>query len=98
MFIQHLIKQSDVPGSGLRPVQSAGATLASVGGEVRRDLLLMAPQYAPSLRSCLGPMLLVLQLGFILIYAFYIEIESNVKVYGITFSNLYPGEFERGVG
>ncbi|XP_033979112.1 rh blood group, D antigen [Trematomus bernacchii] len=53
----------------------------------------MAPQYAPSLRSCLGPMLLVLQLGFILIYAFYIEIESNVKVYGITFSNLYP-EFQ----
>ncbi|KAK1893482.1 Ammonium transporter Rh type A [Dissostichus eleginoides] len=53
----------------------------------------MAPQYAPSLRSCLAPMLLVLQLGFILIYAFYIEIESNVKVYGITFSNLYP-EFQ----
>lgn len=58
----------------------------------------MAPQYALSLRSRLAPMLLVLQLGFILIYAFYIEIESNVKVYGITFSNLYPGEFERGVG
>ncbi|XP_033967835.1 rh blood group, D antigen [Pseudochaenichthys georgianus] len=53
----------------------------------------MAPQYAPSLRSRLDPMLLVLQLGFILIYAFYIEIESNVKVYGITFSNLYP-EFQ----
>ncbi|KAK5885997.1 hypothetical protein CesoFtcFv8_017078 [Champsocephalus esox] len=50
----------------------------------------MAPQYAPSLRSRLVPMLLVLQLGFILIYAFYIEIESNIKVYGITFSNMYP--------
>ncbi|KAK5857139.1 hypothetical protein PBY51_010404 [Eleginops maclovinus] len=53
----------------------------------------MAPQYAPSLRSRLAPMLLVLQIGFILIYAFYIEIESNVNVYGITFSNFYA-EFQ----
>ncbi|KAM7376485.1 hypothetical protein PAMP_006216 [Pampus punctatissimus] len=53
----------------------------------------MAPQYAPSLRSRLAPFLLFLQIGFIIIYAFYIEIENNVKIDGITFSNFYP-EFQ----
>ncbi|XP_070776272.1 rh blood group, D antigen [Enoplosus armatus] len=53
----------------------------------------MAPQYAPSLRSRLAPLLLFLQLGFIAIYAFYIEIESNVKIDGITFSNFFS-EFQ----
>ncbi|XP_045919016.1 rh blood group, D antigen [Micropterus dolomieu] len=53
----------------------------------------MGPQYAPSLRSRLTPLLLFLQIGFIAIYAFYIEIESNVKVDGITFSSFYP-EFQ----
>lgn len=53
----------------------------------------MAPQYAPSLRSRLAPLLLFLQIGFIVIYAFYTEIETNVKVDGITFSNFYP-EFQ----
>ncbi|XP_069580135.1 rh blood group, D antigen [Brachyistius frenatus] len=53
----------------------------------------MAPQYAPSLRSCLAPLLLFLQTGFIIIYAFYIQIESDVKVDGTNFSNFYP-EFQ----
>ncbi|XP_044023848.1 rh blood group, D antigen [Siniperca chuatsi] len=53
----------------------------------------MAPKYAPSLRSRLASLLLFLQIGFIAIYAFYGEIESNVKVDGITFSNVYP-EFQ----
>ncbi|XP_054651815.1 rh blood group, D antigen [Dunckerocampus dactyliophorus] len=48
----------------------------------------MAPQYAPSLRSCLAPLLLFLQIGFIAICYFYVEIENNVN--GITFSSLYP--------
>ncbi|XP_061824527.2 rh blood group, D antigen [Nerophis lumbriciformis] len=47
----------------------------------------MAPQYAPSLRSRLAPLLLFLQIGFIVIYYFYVEIENNVN--GITFRNLY---------
>ncbi|XP_039642178.1 rh blood group, D antigen isoform X1 [Perca fluviatilis] len=53
----------------------------------------MAPQYAPSLRSRLAPLLLFVQIGFIFIYAFYIEIESHVKEDGITFSNFYA-EFQ----
>ncbi|XP_074516524.1 rh blood group, D antigen [Sebastes fasciatus] len=53
----------------------------------------MAPQYAPSLRSRLAPLLIFLQTGFIVIYAFYVEIESNAKADGITFSNFYP-EFQ----
>ncbi|XP_042356975.1 rh blood group, D antigen isoform X2 [Plectropomus leopardus] len=53
----------------------------------------MAPQYAPSLRSRLAPVLLFLQTGFIVIYAFYTEIESNVKVDGTAFRNFYP-EFQ----
>ncbi|XP_075883682.1 rh blood group, D antigen [Nelusetta ayraudi] len=48
----------------------------------------MAPQYAPSLRSRLPPLLLFLQLGFIIIYAFYIEIDGTLG--GITFNTLYP--------
>ncbi|XP_018553295.1 rh blood group, D antigen isoform X1 [Lates calcarifer] len=52
--------------------------------------IFMAPRYAPSLRSRLAPLLLFLQLGFIVIYAFYTEIQSGVKVDGKTLSNIYP--------
>lgn len=52
----------------------------------------MAPQYAPSLRSCVAPLLLLLQIGFIVIYAFYAEIESNKKSDGESFRHLYSGE------
>uniref|UniRef100_A0AAQ6A9H4 Ammonium transporter AmtB-like domain-containing protein n=1 Tax=Amphiprion ocellaris TaxID=80972 RepID=A0AAQ6A9H4_AMPOC len=53
----------------------------------------MAPQYAPSLRSRLAPLLLFLQTAFIIIYAFFVEVDSNVKVDGETFSNFYA-EFQ----
>ncbi|XP_059209945.1 rh blood group, D antigen [Centropristis striata] len=53
----------------------------------------MAPQYAPSLRSRLAPLLVFLQTGFIIVFAFYIEIESNVKVDGVAFSSFYS-EFQ----
>ncbi|XP_023255667.1 ammonium transporter Rh type A-like [Seriola lalandi dorsalis] len=53
----------------------------------------MAPRYTPSLRSRLAPMLLFLQLGFIVIFAFYTEIQSRGNDYGKTFSNIYP-EFQ----
>ncbi|XP_019940092.2 rh blood group, D antigen [Paralichthys olivaceus] len=53
----------------------------------------MAPQYAPSLRSRLAPLLLLLQLAFIVIYAFYTEIQVHGKPHGDTFSNIYP-EFQ----
>lgn len=54
----------------------------------------MAPRYAPSLRSRLAPLLLFLQLGFIVIYALYVEIDASLG--GITFKNLYPGECSVG--
>nr|XP_020464282.1 ammonium transporter Rh type C-like isoform X1 [Monopterus albus] len=47
----------------------------------------MAPKYAPSLRSCLAPLLLFLQTGFIVIYAFNFEIKD--KVDGNTLSNFF---------
>uniref|UniRef100_A0A3Q3VVS0 Ammonium transporter AmtB-like domain-containing protein n=1 Tax=Mola mola TaxID=94237 RepID=A0A3Q3VVS0_MOLML len=53
----------------------------------------MAPRYAPSLRSRLAPLLLFLQIGFIVIYAFCIKIESNSRVDEATFRNFYP-EFQ----
>ncbi|KAM3871488.1 rh blood group, D antigen [Diretmus argenteus] len=53
----------------------------------------MAPQYAPSLRSLLPPLIFFLQAGFIVIYAFYVELEQNVKTDGNTFNNLYS-EFQ----
>uniref|UniRef100_A0A3B4ZKU3 Ammonium transporter Rh type C-like n=1 Tax=Stegastes partitus TaxID=144197 RepID=A0A3B4ZKU3_9TELE len=53
----------------------------------------MAPKYAPSLRSRLAPLLLFLQAGFITIYAFFVEVDSSVKVNEKTFSNFYP-EFQ----
>lgn len=61
----------------------------------------MPPQYAPSLRSRLAPLLLFLQTGFIIIFAFYTEIERNGNA--DDFSKRYPGEFyfcelERGGG
>ncbi|KAL1006100.1 hypothetical protein UPYG_G00067870 [Umbra pygmaea] len=37
----------------------------------------MAPQYAPSMRSRLAPLLLFLQMGFILVYFFYVDIERH---------------------
>ncbi|XP_026162971.1 rh blood group, D antigen [Mastacembelus armatus] len=52
----------------------------------------MAPQYAPSLRSRLAPLLLFLQTGFIVIYAFYTEIDRNIKN-GIKLLDIYP-EFQ----
>lgn len=53
----------------------------------------MAPQYAPSLRFRLAPLLLFLQTGFIVIYAFCVEIGTNGDRGGITLSNFYP-EFQ----
>ncbi|XP_070698504.1 rh blood group, D antigen [Pempheris klunzingeri] len=53
----------------------------------------MAPQYAPSLRSRLAPLLLSLEIGFIIICALCFEIESNVNAHGTAFSSLYP-EFQ----
>ncbi|XP_004082443.1 RH-like protein isoform X2 [Oryzias latipes] len=53
----------------------------------------MAPRYAPSLRSRLGPLLLFLQTGFILIYAFYFEIQDNVVVDEAIFRDAYA-EFQ----
>ncbi|CAN9502323.1 unnamed protein product [Ophioblennius macclurei] len=52
----------------------------------------MAPKYAPSLRSRLAPLLLVLQTGFIVIYALYTEIDSN-PTNGKEFRDFYP-EFQ----
>lgn len=72
----------------LHPRQSGGGLHASVG---RSGTSPMAPQYAPSLRSRLAPLLLILQIGLIVIYAFYTEIETNSNIGGITFSNFYPG-------
>lgn len=60
-----------------------------------RHLDEMAPRYAPSLRSRLVPLLLILQLGFVVVYALYIEIDASLG--GITFNNFYPGEC-RGSG
>ncbi|XP_049595681.1 rh blood group, D antigen [Syngnathus scovelli] len=48
----------------------------------------MAPKYAPSLRSRLAPFLLFLQIGFIAVYYFYVEVENNGN--GIIFKNFYP--------
>ncbi|KAM9708291.1 ammonium transporter Rh type C-like [Menidia menidia] len=42
----------------------------------------MAPQYAPNLRSLLGPVLLFLQTAFILIAAFCLEINNNETLDG----------------
>ncbi|XP_054469310.1 rh blood group, D antigen [Anoplopoma fimbria] len=53
----------------------------------------MAPQYAPSLRSRLAPLLIFLQTGFIVIFALYVEIDSSTKADGTTFSSFYP-EFQ----
>ncbi|XP_041828848.1 rh blood group, D antigen [Melanotaenia boesemani] len=53
----------------------------------------MAPQYAPSLRSRLAPLLLFLQTGFIIIFAFYCELDSYGTKDGKTFSDFYA-EFQ----
>ncbi|XP_029350038.1 rh blood group, D antigen [Echeneis naucrates] len=53
----------------------------------------MAPRYAPSLRSRLAPLVLLLQIGFIVVFAFYAEIQSRENPDGKTFSKIYP-EFQ----
>lgn len=53
----------------------------------------MAPQYAPSLRSLLAPLLLILQTGFIIIAAFYFENNETNKIQRQAFLNFYPGKF-----
>ncbi|KAM6913173.1 rh blood group, D antigen [Xenentodon cancila] len=53
----------------------------------------MAPKYAPSLRSRLAPLLLFVQTGFIIISAFFLEIENNINVKKDYFNNFYP-EFQ----
>ncbi|XP_061598922.1 rh blood group, D antigen isoform X2 [Cololabis saira] len=50
----------------------------------------MAPKYAPSLRSRLAPLLLFLQTGFIIISAFFFEIENNINLKKDYFINVYP--------
>ncbi|XP_058472286.1 rh blood group, D antigen [Solea solea] len=50
----------------------------------------MAPRYAPSLRSCLAPTLLLLQLAFIVIFYFKTEIQIHVRAHGDSFSDVYP--------
>ncbi|XP_075993885.1 rh blood group, D antigen [Genypterus blacodes] len=49
----------------------------------------MAPQYAPSLRSRVAPLLLLLQSGFIVLFAFFTEIDHNGKTDTAEFRNLY---------
>nr|XP_029135390.1 ammonium transporter Rh type A-like isoform X1 [Labrus bergylta] len=76
---------------GSCPVKSARGTKTCVS--LKNTVLgasTMAPWYAPSLRSRLAPLLLFLQMGFIFIYGFCTEVESNVSVDGITFRNFYP--------
>ncbi|KAJ7989010.1 hypothetical protein DPEC_G00315110 [Dallia pectoralis] len=53
----------------------------------------MAPQYAPSLRSRLPPLLLLLQAGFIVIYFFKVDIQQNVEKNQQAFRNDYS-EFQ----
>ncbi|KAK2826300.1 hypothetical protein Q5P01_020514 [Channa striata] len=48
----------------------------------------MAPQYAPSLRARVAPLLFALQIGFIVIFAFYTEIDSK-NVHVTNFSHFY---------
>lgn len=70
--------------------KSARAAHASFCREVAQG---MAPQYAPSLRSRLAPLLLLLQTGFIVIYAFYVEIETHSFNTDFT-SNFYASKYE----
>lgn len=53
----------------------------------------MAPQYAPSLRSRLAPLLLILQTGFIIIAALCFENKETNKPDRKSFFHFYPGEF-----
>ncbi|XP_020775046.1 rh blood group, D antigen [Boleophthalmus pectinirostris] len=54
----------------------------------------MAPQYAPSLRFRLAPILLLIQIFFIAIFACYFEIDSQIKARdGTAFNTFYP-EFQ----
>uniref|UniRef100_A0A3Q4MLH0 Rh blood group, D antigen n=1 Tax=Neolamprologus brichardi TaxID=32507 RepID=A0A3Q4MLH0_NEOBR len=59
----------------------------------------MPPQYAPSLRSRLAPLLLFLQTGFIIIFAFYTEIElisiMMLHIFGSLFGLMLTGTLYR---
>lgn len=55
----------------------------------------MAPRYAPSLRSRLVPLLLLLQLGYIAVFAFYTELKFKGREgfdLNKDLSDIYPGE------
>ncbi|XP_072313860.1 rh blood group, D antigen [Eucyclogobius newberryi] len=54
----------------------------------------MAPQYAPSLRSRLAPILLLIQIAFIVIYAFYFEIDNHIKERDGTAFTTFYSEFQ----
>lgn len=86
--VQHLIK-TKVCARGCALFKAPGLHMRQLEEKCAKSP--MAPQYAPSLRSRLAPLLLFLQIGFIVIYAFYIEIESSLNVGGITFNKFYPG-------
>ncbi|XP_053701816.1 rh blood group, D antigen [Synchiropus splendidus] len=49
----------------------------------------MAPQYAPSLRSRLAPLLLFIQIGFIFMFYFCIEIDNNINANETPFREFY---------
>ncbi|XP_028994315.1 rh blood group, D antigen isoform X2 [Betta splendens] len=53
----------------------------------------MAPQYAPSLRSRLAPLLIILQAAFIIIYVFFDKVIIDKQKDKDTFSNFYA-EFQ----
>ncbi|KAM6973619.1 rh blood group, D antigen [Aplochiton taeniatus] len=53
----------------------------------------MAPQYSPSIRSRLSPVLLIIQTVFIIIFALCVEIDQNVATDGNTFVSIYS-EFQ----
>lgn len=61
------------PWSGYPREQSSGQTC---GGEQRGKQSVMAPRYAPSLRSRLPALAMLLQIIFILLFAFFVEIEN----------------------
>lgn len=86
---QYLIKNHSMFVCTELHLRQSGRRLhASVG---RSETYPMAPQYAPNLRPRLVPLLLILQIGLIVIYAFYSEIETNPNIHGITFRNFYSG-------
>lgn len=89
--VQQLIKSAGC-ARGCALSNPPGLHMRQLEEKCAGDISSMAPRYAPSLRSRLPPLLLFLQIGFVAIYAFYVEVESHVKVDGKTFSNFYPGK------